>query len=217
MNHAFLRWGLPRAMRFDNGLPWGSNSDIPSALSLHWQGLDIAISFGRPARSTDNACVERTHQLVVNWAEPENHTQETWQGALDWATTLQREDYPYDKERRSRIEHFGETLLHSGRVFTENSTVDMKKVEKVLTPLLFARSVGKNGQITVLRQRIGLSRLYAKKTVLVRYEQQHWCVFDSDMKLLKKVECKSISQENLQRGFYHPHRYYQNSNCQRTE
>jgi hypothetical protein len=197
-------------MRFDNGLPWASKSDIPSALSLYWRGLAIRISYGRPAISTDNACVERTHQMVEQWAEPLRNTSETWQKALDWAVQLQREEYPYDEQRCSRSEHFGASLRHSGRNFTDQQT-DMMLVYAFLQTALFQRSVDTNGRITILQTRTTLGRQYAGTTVFLQFANGYWVARDEDDLELKRWKSTEIILEHLQRGFYNPHQYYQNS------
>jgi hypothetical protein len=211
IQRAFAHWGLPKALRFDNGLPWASNSDVPSALSLYWRGLGMEITFGRPSVSTDNACVERTHQHVVNWAEPHRHTEAMWQKALDWAADLQRNAYPYDEQRRSRSEHFGATLEHSGRAFT-NQDIDWQKVEDVLQPALFERTVAANGRVCILQQRLTVGRAYAGTTVLLRFANGYWLVCNAKLEELQRFPCADITKDKIQRGFYHPHKYYQNSN-----
>jgi hypothetical protein len=198
-------------MRFDNGLPWASKTDIPSALSLYWRSLSIRITYGRPRVSTDNACVERTNQLIEQWAEPANHNQATWQAALDWASTLQREEYPYTKDRLSRLQAFGDALKHSGRDFLM-TTPDMHIVYCFLQTLLFQRNVNAKGQITILQHRYQIGRKYVATTVFVRFEHGQWCIFDQHNREIARHPSREMKTEAILRGWYHPHRYYQNSN-----
>jgi transposase len=211
LNAAFARWGLPKAMRFDNGLPWASKTDIPSALSLYWRSLGIRIAYGRPRVSTDNACVERTNQLVEQWAEPGAHTQEHWQAALDWASTLQREEYPYTKDRASRSQAFGDALRHSGRDFSMTKP-DMHIVYCFLQNVLVQRNVNAQGQITLLQNRYHVGKKYAGATVFVRFEHGYWCIFDKHNQEIRRHLSQEMKTEAILRGWYHPHRYYQNSN-----
>lgn len=88
----------------DNGMPWGTQSKLPSALGLWLVGIGVSLIYGRPARSTDNAVVERSHGVLDKWVEP--HTCEDFadcEARLAWAVHTQRERYPVDKEQ-SRIQ-----------------------------------------------------------------------------------------------------------------
>ena len=64
------RWGLPETIRLDNGAPWGTQSRLPSALGLWLVGLGVALSYGRPGCSIDNAVVERSHGVLSQWVDP---------------------------------------------------------------------------------------------------------------------------------------------------
>lgn len=59
----FARHGLPRAIRVDNGAPFGGKGALGlSRLSLWWLRLGIAVEFTRRARPGDNAAHEQLHR-----------------------------------------------------------------------------------------------------------------------------------------------------------
>jgi len=59
----FERHGLPRAIRVDNGPPFGGDGSLGlSRLSAEWTRLGIQVQFGRPCRPGDNAEHERWHR-----------------------------------------------------------------------------------------------------------------------------------------------------------
>ncbi len=61
----FRRHGLPRAMRSDNGPPFGSKGPRGwSPLSVRWLKLGLAIEFGRPGCPQDNAGHEQMHRVL---------------------------------------------------------------------------------------------------------------------------------------------------------
>lgn len=64
------RWGLPEALRVDNGASWGTQSSVPWALALCLVGLGVRVVYARPARSTPNAVVERSQGVLNAWVEP---------------------------------------------------------------------------------------------------------------------------------------------------
>lgn len=61
----FKRHGLPRAIRVDNGPPFGGDGSLGlSRLSAEWTRLGIQVQFGRPASPQDNAEHERWHRTL---------------------------------------------------------------------------------------------------------------------------------------------------------
>jgi transposase InsO family protein len=62
---AFARYGLPRAIRSDNGSPFGSSgAGGLTRLSAWWLKLGIGPRFTRPASPQDNARHERMHRTL---------------------------------------------------------------------------------------------------------------------------------------------------------
>jgi putative transposase len=61
----FRRYGLPRALRSDNGPPFGSKGPRGwSPLSVRWLKLGLSIEFGRPGCPQDNAAHEQMHRVL---------------------------------------------------------------------------------------------------------------------------------------------------------
>jgi putative transposase len=62
LSRVFRRYGLPRAIRVDNGPPFGGCGPRGlSRLSVWWRRLGIEVEFGRPAHPQDNAAHEQMH------------------------------------------------------------------------------------------------------------------------------------------------------------
>jgi hypothetical protein len=55
LRQVFRRWGRPRRLRLDNGVPWGAMVDLPSELTLWLLGLDMGITFNPPRRPKTTA------------------------------------------------------------------------------------------------------------------------------------------------------------------
>ena len=85
LRQVFRRWGRPRRLRLDNGIPWGAMVDLPSELTLWLLGLEIGITFNPPRRPQDNGVIERSQGTGKRWAEP---------GACANAAELQRRNRP---------------------------------------------------------------------------------------------------------------------------
>jgi putative transposase len=62
----FARYGLPQAIRSDNGSPFASSQSVwgLSRLSTWWMALGIELERSRPGRPQDNAAHERMHRDI---------------------------------------------------------------------------------------------------------------------------------------------------------
>src|SRR5439155_19473554 len=91
----FGRWGLPGALRLDNGWPWGSWSELPTALALWLAGLGVGLTFNPPRQPRFNGVVEKSHDTAARWAEPGRcDSPDELQRRLDEADWVQRQEYP---------------------------------------------------------------------------------------------------------------------------
>lgn len=62
LQRIFRRHGLPRAIRVDNGPPFGGPGPRGlSRLAVWWRRLGIKVDYGRPAHPEDNAAHEQMH------------------------------------------------------------------------------------------------------------------------------------------------------------
>ena len=62
LQRIFRRYGLPRAIRVDNGPPFGGPGPRGlSRLAVWWRRLGIEVNYGRPAHPEDNAAHEQMH------------------------------------------------------------------------------------------------------------------------------------------------------------
>ena len=65
MRRLFKRYGLPRTLRMDNGIPFSSDGPRGwSKLSVSWVKLGIRIEYGRPRCPQDNAEHEQMHGVL---------------------------------------------------------------------------------------------------------------------------------------------------------
>lgn len=61
----FRRYGLPKALRLDNGTPFGSLGPRGWArLSTQWIRLGLRLEYGRPGCPQDNAAHEQMHRML---------------------------------------------------------------------------------------------------------------------------------------------------------
>ena len=108
----FSRYGLPQAIRSDNGAPFAATSALLglSRLSAWWVALGIDLERGRPGHPQDNGAHERLHRDIS--MELEGVRGRDAQAALD----LWREQFNDERTARSTGN------AHSGRALPACST-----------------------------------------------------------------------------------------------
>lgn len=69
MRRLFRRYGLPKALRTDNGSPFGAGGPRGwTSLSAGWVKLGIRMEYGRPRCPQDNAAHEQMHGVLKKFA-----------------------------------------------------------------------------------------------------------------------------------------------------
>lgn len=195
-------WGCPERIRMDNGMPWGTQSKRPSALGLWLVGLGIGLVYGRPARSTDNAVVERSHGVLNGWVEPEQCVNfSDCQQQLAWALHTQRERYPL-ADGRTRCQAYPE-LRQNLRRYTpahESDQWDMGRVCEYLAGFQFQRKVEKNGRITLFANTYSVGRAYQRQYLTVQLDSQsrEWVISDDTQQVIRRHVAKELDYDLIQ-------------------
>lgn len=197
----FEKWGLPKALRVDNGSPWATQSDIPSALALWLVGLGVKVLLNRPRQCTDNAIVERSHGVLANWVEPERAQDcSDLQTQMAWAIVMQREHYPVFKEQH-RLDLYPD-LVNNPRRYEREGEVDRWQLAAVLSQLstrIWRRRVDKAGCISFFSHAYSVGRAYAGKSVIVRLDiqTQHWRIESEQGDPLKCYPAQQLSADRI--------------------
>lgn len=192
-------WGRPERIRMDNGTPWGTASKLPSAMGLWFVGIGIDPIYGRPARSTDNAVVERSHGVLDKWVEA--HKCEDFiacEQQLTWAVHTQRERYRVDTGQ-TRIQKYPD-LYANPRAYepqADSQIWSWHRIRHYLSGFSFQRKVEKNGRITLFANTYYLSRDYARRYVEVHFDDltEHWVICDEFGEELRRHPAKELSYE----------------------
>jgi transposase InsO family protein len=150
--HLFREYGLPRAVRTDNGVPFAQPNAVGhlGALSYWWIRLGIRPDFIRPARPSENGAHERFHKtLKAHTAQP----------AADTFPAQQRRFDRFRLEYNTERPH-ASTPAHRPPATTYESSP--RPYPEILPPLLYAdaqavRKVDSTGVIKWHTTRIFLS------------------------------------------------------------
>ena len=201
LRRCFVRWGLPRRIRVDNGAPWGSQGQLPPALALWLIGLGIEVIWNRPRRAQDNGCVERTHGVMVQWVEPSRCADhQCLQERVTWATTIQREKYPAIGGQSRLTAH--PQLLTSTRPYErahEEAHWQLSRVAGYLAQGVWQRRVDKVGRISLYNWPYAVGRRYSRQDVSVRFDPipHQWVVLDHQGTEIIRHPAQEITRQSI--------------------
>jgi hypothetical protein len=185
----------------DNGMPWGTQSPLPSALALWLVGIGVTPIYGRPARSTDNAIVERDHGVLAQWVELDGclDFQECRQ-RLQWAVKTQRERYrsPYGY---TRVQAYPD-LYTNPRFYeacSDRHQWQLTAVTTYLSRFTFRRKVELSGQVTLFANRYSVGKTYARQFVIITLDPHllQWVFTDDYNRLVCRLPAKELSYEQI--------------------
>lgn len=201
LRRAFGRWGRPKALRVDNGNPWGSTSGLPSGLSLWAAGLGVDMYWNDPYHPQQNGVVERTHGTTQRWAEPGQ--------CADFARLclrvaeedrIQREVYPaIDGQSRGAAYP---SLLNSGRGYSlcwEQYGWDLPAALALLADYQVRRKVSKRGQVKLYNRHIYVGEAYGESEVDVRLDAAsvQWVITDLRGQQIRRQPAAWFTQESV--------------------
>jgi hypothetical protein len=197
----FTHWGLPQAVRVDNGYPWGTPRDLPTELALWLIGLGVEVIRNPPAQPRENPKVERCHGVADAWAEPHACTGPAQlKDHLDWACRTQCHDYP-SIHGASRVDAFPQLLIPR-RLYQPSHELEhwrLNRVDLWLSQGSWFRRVGKTGVISMYGHRRSLGRQYSGQEVVVRFDaaKRYWVVADSEASVVAQFLAWELSQERI--------------------
>lgn len=203
MRKLFGQWGLPERVRVDNGIPWGSWSDLPPDLALWLIGLGVDVIWNDAHRPQQNGVVERSQGTGKRWGEPfSQESPEELQRQMDTMDRIQREEYPV-MGGKSRTELYP-ALKHSGRPYTrrwEQRHWDLHRVLTHLAGYAVVRRVGKSGRVSVYNRAYYAGAVHQGKTVYVMFDPdaREWIFADLEGRQLNRKPAREISVSTIQR------------------
>jgi transposase InsO family protein len=198
---AFACWGLPHRLRVDNGTPWGSTGEFPTALALWLIGLGITMHWNRPRRPQENGVVERSQGTSARWCEPWTcATPQELQSRLERMDRLHREVYPY-RNRQSRMEVFPK-LKHTGRPYdrqNESQLWHWSRVAEHLSTYLLERRVDSAGLVSLYNKGRYVGKIHSGKAVYVMYDphQNEWIFADRQGRQLRRQTADELTEERV--------------------
>ncbi len=196
----FEQWGMPLAIRTDNGEPFGvPTRDVIPIMSLWLVAWGITPILNRPRRPQDNAKVESNQGTVSRWAEVYKcQSLEQMQQCLDDACTLQRDLFPVKRIGKATRKDVYKDLYSVARPFNE-AIFDEQKAYRYLAQAVYPRKVSNGGTTAVYNKPFQVGAAHKGKTVFVKFDPNNvaWLFFDQHGNLLKAIPDPRFSRQNL--------------------
>ena len=174
MEAAFREYGMPAAIRSDNGAPFASRAVAGlSRLAVYWMKLGIVPERIKPGHPEQNGRHERMHRtLKEETASPSAANRRAQQRAFD---RFRRE---YNEERP----HGALKMQTPGAVYVPSPRAYPERVpEPEYDSGLEVRRVQKHGEFNWKHQHVFLSETLAGERVgLEPVDERYWCVYFAD-------------------------------------
>lgn len=197
---AFQKWGIPKAIRTDNGEPFGvPTRDAVPILSLWLLAWDIQPILNPPRRPQENSKVERNQGTAGCWAEVDNCPNvETLQARLDEAADFQRNHYRVRKIGSVPRTALFKDLMQIKRPFVQNA-FDENKAYQYLAKAIYPRKVSAGGRICIHSKNFQAGFQYRGQVVFAKFDPLSiaWTILDANQKIIKVIPDQRFSKENL--------------------
>jgi hypothetical protein len=199
----FTEWGRPQTLRVDNGAPWGSWSDLPTALALWVIGLDIQMHWNTPVRPQENGVIERSQGLAQTWGEPDKcQTVRQFQMRINREDRLQRAEFPSigGKPRMTAYP----ALQHSGRHYSpawEKRHWNWEQVLAHLSGYSVPRRVDNSGKIGLYHGKLYVGTVHQGRNVYVQFDPQRieWIVTDDKGRQIRSTPAEGWTPTAVRR------------------
>ena len=166
----FMEFGLPRAIRTDNGVPFASPNAIfgLSRLSLWWLRLGISVERIKPGHPEQNGRHERMHlTLKQETTRPPSYNLLQQQSRFEDFI----EEYNHDRPHQALgMKYPGELYTPSGRVYREPDEPEYPMHDRTIR-------VTRCGRICIKKLKINFSTVFAGQTVGIKQaDDKIWLV-----------------------------------------
>jgi hypothetical protein len=188
-------------LRIDNGMPWGSQGDLPTELACWLAGLGVGLVINPPRRPQKNGVIERYQGVGKSWAEPwDCGSAAELQRRLEELDRWQRELYP-TADGRPRCEAYP-GLKHSGRVYDparEAAVWDLRRAWEWVGLHLVPRQVDSQGKVSLYNRPYSVGVRWGGRKIWVGFdpERGEWMFQDEKGHEIRRQAAADLSAERI--------------------
>lgn len=196
----FQTWGIPQAIRTDNGSPLGSpcRTVIP-IFSLWLAGWGIRHILNRPRIPTDNPNVENNQATSARWAEVHNcRDLAEVDLKLEEAARFQRDHFQVSRLGGVTRKQLYTRLYDNPRKF-DQIEFDHHKAYQLLAQALYPRKASTNGVISLYEKPFSIGAKYRGQVVFVTFQpdELNWLCVDKNKQVIKILDDPRFQPDNL--------------------
>ena len=196
----FKKWGFPKAIKTDNGAPFGLPSrDAIPIMSLWLTAWGIKPILNRPKRPQDNGKVERAQGTSSRWAEIKKATDVAdLQQRLDIIVQEQRDKYPVKRLKYTFRTQVFPDLYHIVHPFDEQK-FDIQAAYQFLSAKTLQRKVSSSGDCSLYAKRMHIHLKLKGNLLFFKFDhlKMGWTVFNSNKEFLKFIPDDRFSKDNI--------------------
>lgn len=200
MLECFKQWGMPKAIRSDNGEPFGvPTRDVIPLMSIWLKAWCIEPILNRPRRPQDNAHVENNQATVSRWAEVYDcKTTTQMQERVDEVCAFHRDDFPVRRIGNVSRKQVFKSLYQNLRSYEQASFVTQRAYD-LLAQAKYPRKVSSNGTISLYGEKFQAGLHLKRQTLLVKFnaDNQTWECFDKEHSMVKIIVDQRFSHDSL--------------------
>jgi transposase InsO family protein len=202
---AFCEFGTPQRIQADHGSNFYENhtrSPYPTPLHLWLLGLGIELTWARVYRPTDQAKVERTHQIMHNQVRQKDDFRDlaAFQEQLNLRRSRLNYHIPCERTDKPPLVAFPDAR-HSGRQYNplrEKDLFDTQHIKAYLHQKVWYRKVSKNNTFSLGGQVYYVTKVAPQKELKICFDMnEDKLMLYNDKELVDKISLKGISWENL--------------------
>lgn len=200
MLELFRQWGMPKAVRSDNGEPFGvPTRDVIPIMSLWLTAWGIKHILNRPKRPTDNPNVENNQHTSARWADVDrciNVAQ--MQERLDEAARCQRDVYKVVRLGKVTRKKLFPELYDNPRTF-DQARFDANLAYELLSQAIYPRKVSSGGTVTLYSKHFSVGLKHKGTVVFCKFSAKDlaWLCLDKDQHILRTIPDDRFSAKNL--------------------
>lgn len=197
---AFQKWGMPAAIRTDNGSPLGAPSRrVLPLVSLWLAAWGVRHILNRPRMPTDNPNVENNQATSARWAEI--HTCKDLvevEAKLEEAALYQRDHFKVSRLKKVTRRALYNRLYDNPRPFNQVK-FDPQKAYDLLAKAIYPRKISANGVITIYDKPFSIGAKHRGLIVFVNFDplNQQWICLDQHQQIIKTLPDPRFSRQNL--------------------